>query len=103
MNHSLSTQQTLKISFQEGFSKDEVHILLNGAESCRMVEVSTQSPRRTAILGLSDIAGPLNMEIRLPFRNVSKSVQVPDPRHLLLDVSLSPESEICYTFLRHIN
>ncbi len=103
MSHALSTQATLQISFQEGFSKDEVHILLNGSESCRMAEVSTQSPRRTAILGLSDIPGPVHMEIRLPFRNVSKSVQVQDPRHLLLDVSLSPESEICYTFLRHIN
>lgn len=101
MNQTMNQQESVSISFQEGFSNDEVHILINGTESCRMFNVSTHTPRKTANVGIQDIPKPVNIEIRLPQRNVSKSFQLDAPRQVLLDVSLSPESQICYKLLKN--
>ena len=100
MHQTMNRQESLSISFQEGFSNDEVHILINGAESCRMFNVSTHTPRKTAIVGVPNMQSPLNLEIRLPYRNVSTSFQLDDPQEVWLDLSLSPESQICCNFLK---
>ncbi len=95
MNRLLTQQESVAIAFQEGFSNDEVQILINGSESCRMFNVSTHSPRQTANLNLQNIPKPIALEIRLPQRNVSKSFQLSGSHQLHLDISLSPESHIC--------
>jgi hypothetical protein len=67
----------LRVDLQEGFTGDEVNLLINGQQSLHKQGVTTKS-----LLGLANSSeievpdGPITIEIQVPTKSLSKTISL---------------------------
>lgn len=89
------TMSLLHIALQDGFADDEVIVKVNGEEVFNKSRVRTRFQ-----IGLADSfeinvkEGAVNVEVKLPLKNLSKSITLKVSGSTYLGVSITTEGEI---------
>lgn len=87
----------LHVALQEGFENDTVAVLLDGDEIYRKSNVSTRLQiGRADAVEIEAPAGQANVDVKVPSRNCSQSIQVDLSQATYLGISFSQEGEISY-------
>jgi hypothetical protein len=79
----------LRVDFQEGFAADEVEIRINGHDSFHKEGVTTR--RMLGLATSSEIEvpdGPVDIEIEVPTRRLSKTISLKSSESAHLGVSI---------------
>ena len=88
----------LRVDFQEGFADDEVDVRVNGQESLHREGVTTK--RMLGLASTSEIEvpadQPVDVEIKLPKKHLSKTISLPPSESIYLGVSVS-DGELQFT------
>ncbi len=87
----------LHIALQEGFEGDTVVIRVNGKEVFRKPSVKTRLQTGYAdSLEVNVQEGPVNVEVTLPARNLSESIEFRASGRVYLGVSVTRDGRISY-------
>lgn len=90
---------TLRVDFQEGFTGQEAVVRVDGRERFRAHVKTRLQTGLAALVNLSDLAGPVSVDVELPSTGTVHRVDIPLNEDTYLCVTREPDGALTHALV----